>query len=68
MKVDKNTLWAMVCVAAMAVLFGAYALHLGHNSVIIASVLGFLGTIAGYIYGKKEEKRPEKESEEALQV
>jgi len=47
----------MVCIAAMAMLFGAYALSLGHNSVIIASVLGFLGTIAGYIYGKKEESK-----------
>ena len=54
---DKNTLCALVCLAAMAVLFGAYALYLGYDTVIIGAVLGFLGTIAGYIYGKKEEKK-----------
>ena len=56
---DKNTLWAMVCIAVMGTLFGAYALYLGHDSVIIGALLGFLGTIAGYIYGKKEEKKDE---------
>lgn len=53
---DKNTLWAMVIIAVMGVLFGAYALYLGYDTVIIGAVLGFLGTIAGYMYGKKEEK------------
>ena len=50
--------------AAMAVLFAAWALYLGHNSVIIGALFLLLGTIAGYIYGKKEEKK----SQEALQV
>ena len=54
---DKNVIWAEVCMAAMAVLFGAWALYLGHDTVIIASLLGFLGVIAGYIYGKKEESK-----------
>ena len=53
---DKNTLWAMVCLALMGTLFGAYALYLGYDSVIIGALLGFLGTIAGYIYGKKEKE------------
>lgn len=53
---DKNVVWAMVCLAFMAVLFGAWALYLGYDTVIIGAVLAFLGTVAGYIYGKKEEK------------
>jgi len=56
---DSNTVWAMVCLALMAVLFGAWALYLGYDSVIIGAVLAFLGTIGGYIYGKKEEKAQE---------
>lgn len=59
---DKNTLWAMVCISAMAVLFGAYCLYLGHDTVSIASVLGFLGTIVGYIYGRKDKAKEKEET------
>ena len=58
---EKNTLWALVVIAGMAMLFGAYALYLGHDSVIIATILGFLGTIAGYIYGTKTKEKPQEE-------
>ena len=53
---DKNVIWAEVCIALMAVLFAAWALYLGYDTVIIGALFLFLGTIAGYIYGKKEEK------------
>lgn len=46
--------WALVAVAGMAVGFGAWALYLGYDNVLIGAVLGFLGSVAGYIYGKKE--------------
>ena len=58
-----TSIWATVCIAAMAMLFGAYALYLGHNSVIIASVIGFLGTMAGYIYGAKTKEQTEESQE-----
>lgn len=48
--------WDLVALATLATGFGAYALHLGYDSVIIATIFGFLGTIAGYIYGKKTEE------------
>ena len=57
-----TSIWATVCIALMAMLFGAYALFLGHNSVIIASVIGFLGTMAGYIYGTKTKEERSEES------
>lgn len=45
--------WDLIVLAGIAAGFGAYALYLGHNTTIIASVFGFLGVIGGYIYGKK---------------
>ncbi len=33
--------------------FGAFALYLGHNSVVISSVFASVGGIAGYLVGQK---------------
>ena len=54
---DKNSLVALILISVMAVLFCSYALYLGYNTVIIGSLMAFLGTIAGYIYGRKEETK-----------
>lgn len=59
MKLDKNSLISINLIATMAVLFGALAIYLGYDSVIIGAVFGFLGTIAGYIYGREEETKEE---------
>jgi len=45
--------WELVAVAGMAVAFGGWALYLGYDTVVTGGVLGFLGTIAGYIVGKR---------------
>ena len=45
--------WELVCLAGFATAFGGYALYLGYDNVLIGAVFAFLGTIAGYIYGKK---------------
>lgn len=47
---------ALMYVASLGVGFGAYALWLGHNTVVIGGVLALCGSIAGYIVGKKEEE------------
>ena len=52
---DKNSLVGLILIAAMALLFCTYALYLGYDTVIIGGLMAFLGTIAGYIYGRKEE-------------
>ena len=44
---------ALMYVASLGVGFGAYALYLGYDTVVIGGVLGFIGSIAGYIVGKK---------------
>ena len=64
---DSNTLYAMVCICLMVVLFGAYALYLGHDMVVISSVIGFCCTVVGYIYGRKDQKEEEK-AKATLQV
>ena len=46
--------WALVVLAGLSVGFGVWALYLGYDNVLIGGILGFLGTVAGYIYGKKE--------------
>ena len=46
--------WSLVALAGCATAFGAYALYLEHDGVVIGAVFSFLGTIAGYIIGKKE--------------
>lgn len=54
--------WDLLVIAALATGFGAYALSLGYDSVVVGTIFGFLGTIAGYIYGKKTEEESEEES------
>ena len=46
-------LYALMYVATLGTGFGALALYLGYDTVVIGSVLGLCGTIAGYIVGKK---------------
>ena len=46
--------WALVALAALGVGFGGWCLYLGYDNLLIGGVFGFLGTVAGYIYGKKE--------------
>ena len=58
-KVDKNSLYGLICISLMAMLFCTYALYLGYDTVIIGGLMAFLGTIAGYIYGRKEEAQEE---------
>lgn len=50
---DEKMKWELVILAGMGVGFGCYALYLGHNTVVIAGVFTLIGTIAGYVYGKK---------------
>ena len=52
---EKNSLIGILLIALMGVLFCGYALYLGYDTVIIGGLMAFLGTIAGYIYGRKEE-------------
>ena len=47
----------------LTVLFGAYALWLGYDNVVISAVFGALGTIAGYVFAKRGEKEAEKPAE-----
>lgn len=55
---------ALMYVASLGVGFGAYALYLGYNTILIGGVMGFLGTIAGYIVrGYVKEKKSEEETE-----
>ncbi len=48
--------WPLVVLAGLGTGFGAYALYLGHNSVLVGGVFTFLGLIAGYVVGKKTSK------------
>ena len=48
--------WELMYLAGLAVAFGAYALLLGYDTVVIGGVLGLLGTIGGYIVGKRQEE------------
>jgi len=45
--------WQLCYLATLAVGFGSFALYLGYDTVVIGAVLAFIGTTAGYIYGKK---------------
>jgi len=45
--------WELMYVASLGVGFGAFALYLGYDTVVIGGVFGLLGTIGGYIIGKK---------------
>ncbi len=49
----ENRLPYLLCLAILAVIFGMYALWLGYDTVVIGGVLGLIGTIGGYIYGKR---------------
>ena len=44
--------WELVSLAGMGVGFGAFALYLGYDSVIVGGVFSLLGLIAGYVVGK----------------
>lgn len=44
---------AGVILAGMGVTFAGYALWLGYDNALIASVFTFLGLVAGYLFGKK---------------
>ena len=46
-------------VASLGVGFGAYALHLGYDSIIVGSIFGFLGSVIGYIAGRKIDEETE---------
>lgn len=43
-------------VAALSVAFGSVALYLGYDGVVISTVFGILGAIAGYLYGHETKK------------
>ena len=45
--------YELMYVASLGVAFGAYALYLGYDTVVIGGVFALLGTLAGYIVGKK---------------
>lgn len=45
--------WDLIALAGLGVGFGIYALHLGYDSVTIGAVFALLGSIAGFIVGKK---------------
>jgi len=45
--------WELMYVGSLGVGFGAFALYLGYDTVVIAGVFTLLGTIGGYIVGKK---------------
>ena len=53
----------LILIAIMAVIYGAYCQWLGYDGIVIGSIFGLLGTIAGYIVGKEGKK--EEEPEEA---
>ncbi len=50
----ENRLLYLLCLAILAVVFGMYTLWLGYDTVVIGAVFALLGTIGGYIYGKRE--------------
>lgn len=43
---------ALIIVATEGVGFGALALYLGYDTVVVGGVFALLGSIAGYIVGK----------------
>ena len=45
---------ALIYIASLGVAFGSFALYLGFDTVVIGGIFGLLGTIAGYIIGKRE--------------
>lgn len=49
--------WELICLAGLGVGFGAYALYLGYDSVTIGAVFALLGSIGGYLYGKKTKEK-----------
>jgi len=48
-----NKFVALMYLASLGTGFGALAMYLGHNTVVVAGVFTCIGTIAGYIVGKK---------------
>ena len=46
---------SLVAIGVCATCFGVVALYLGYDSVVISSLFGLLGGLAGYIFGKKSD-------------
>jgi len=46
--------WEVVILGGYATGFGAWALYLGYDGVVIGGVLSFLSAVAGYIHGKRK--------------
>ena len=53
-KTEENRSLYLLLLAILAVAFGSYALWLGYDTVVIGGVFALLGTIGGYIYGKRQ--------------
>lgn len=45
--------WELMYLGSLGVGFGAFALYLGFDTVVIGGVFALLGTIAGYVIGKR---------------
>lgn len=46
--------WELMYIASLGVAFGSFALYLGYDTVVIGGIFALLGSIAGYIVGKRE--------------
>ena len=46
--------WELCYLASLGVTFGLFSLYLGYDNVVIGAVFGLIGTIAGYIVGKRK--------------
>ena len=49
----KQTKWELLYIASLVVIFGIVSLAFGYDQFVTASVFAALGTIAGYVVGKK---------------
>ena len=46
--------WELMYIASLGVAFGSFALYLGYDTVVIGGIFALLGSVAGYIVGKRE--------------
>ena len=51
--------YELMFIASLVVIFGMFSLAYGYNNIVVASVFTALGTIAGYVVGKKTETKNE---------